>query len=54
MAEKDLFHRDGNSTVAETLKAVKPRKNMQGNKYGQQSKAPFAPTSKKVQKGWSK
>lgn len=27
------------------------KKNLQGNAYGQQSKAPFTPTSRKVQKG---
>lgn len=51
MANKDLYHGDGNAS-----KGAYPslKKNTGTNKYGAQSKAPFLPTKKVVDKGWAK
>ena len=54
MAEKDLFHGTGNSTLAEMKSAMGLKDNTGTNKYGKQSKAPFLPTTKVVKDGWSK
>jgi hypothetical protein len=51
MAEKDLFHGSGN---ASQVSYPKMKKNTGTNKYGAQSKAPFLPTKKIVNPGWSK
>lgn len=54
MAEKDLFHGSGNSTLSEMKSAMGCKDNTGTNKYGKQSKAPFLPTSKVVKAGWTK
>lgn len=54
MAEQDLNHSTGNATLGEMLSAINPKKNLQGNPYGQQSKAPYLPTDKVTRKGWNK
>ena len=50
----DLYHKDGNATQAETLKPMKPSKNLGSNAYGYQRKGPKTPTKKVTEKGWSK
>lgn len=54
MAEKDLYHGTGNASLNEMKSAMGCKDNTGSNKYGKQSKAPFLPTTKKVQNGWNK
>jgi hypothetical protein len=54
MAEQDLNHASGNETLKEMLSKMNPTKNLQGNPYGQQNKAPYLPTDKVTRKGWNK
>lgn len=54
MAEKDLNQKSGNDTLSEMLSKMPLKKNLKGNAYGQQSKAPFSPTTKVVKSGWKK
>lgn len=54
MAEKDLYHNDGNKTVTEYLGKMSPKNKQKSNPYNDGNKGAKSPTSRSTQKGWSK
>jgi hypothetical protein len=53
MANKDLYHSDGNATKSETLSKMRPSSNLGSDKYASQNRGKKNNT-KVTEKGWSK